>query len=125
MSDIATWQVLLVDDEPDSLELISEVLTHEGATVYRAAGGSECLALLAELTPTLMVVDLQMPKPDGWDLLAHVRADKALGGVLVIATTAYHSVNVEQEALDAGFDAYIPKPLRTQMLIDTLTDLLA
>jgi CheY-like chemotaxis protein len=124
MSDIAMWQVLLVDDEPDSLELISEVLTHEGATVYRAASGNECLSMLADLTPTLIVVDLQMPRPDGWELLTHVRANAALGGVLVIATTAYHSVNVEREAITAGFDAYIPKPLRRQQLMDTLTELL-
>lgn len=124
MSDTKTWQVILVDDEPDSLDLISEMLSHEGATVYRAASGEECIQLLETLTPTLMVVDLAMPKPDGWDLLAMVRADPALSSVCMVATTAYHSVNVAQHAQEMGFNAYIPKPLRSQQLMDTLRQLL-
>jgi CheY-like chemotaxis protein len=123
MADIATWQVLLVDDEPDSLELISQVLMHKGATVTCATSGDECLSLLQTMTPTLIVVDLHMPPPDGWALLSHIRADAAHSGVLLVATTAYHSVNVEQEAYQMGFDAYIPKPLRSQQLMDTLTKL--
>jgi CheY-like chemotaxis protein len=123
MVNVATWQVVLVDDEPDSLELISEMFHHKGAMVHRAASGDQCLELLQGLTPTLIVVDLQMPMPDGWQLLAQVRANPALSGVLVVATTAYHTANVEQQAYRMGFDAYLPKPLRSQQLLDMLADL--
>lgn len=123
MSDIATWQIIMVDDEPDSLDLVCEMLSHEGAEVHQATGGEECIALLESLTPTLIVVDLSMPKPDGWDVLAHVRSTPALSEVLVVAVTAYHSETVRRQATELGFDAYVPKPLRTHQLLDTLREL--
>lgn len=123
MTNIAAWQVILVDDEPDSLELISEVLAYEGAVVYRAASGDECLVLLQQVAPTLMVVDLQMPEPNGWDLLAYVRSNSQMQDVLMVATTAYHTPIIEQQAYEMGFNAYIPKPLRSQQLMAVLKEL--
>jgi CheY-like chemotaxis protein len=120
MSEMSNWTVLLVDDEPDSLDLISVMIEHEGAVVHCAASGDECLILLKELVPTLVVVDLAMPHPDGWDLLEYIRANPATANVPVVATTAFHTANVAQQAVDAGFDAYIPKPLKSQQLLDTL-----
>ncbi len=113
MSDITTWRVLLVDDEPDSLDLAHDILALHGAQVARAASGHAGLDMLASVHPTLVVLDLNMPEPDGWDLLRAIRTDPALHGTPVVAITAYYSEMVEQRAADAGFDAFIPKPIKS------------
>ncbi len=119
-TDINEWVVLVVDDEPDSLNLLSEIIAAQGAQVYRAPGGSECLVLLEQVSPTLIILDLNMPSPDGWQLLEAIRANPRQAGVKVVAVTAFHSASVEQAALRAGFDAFIPKPLKGSTLIGQL-----
>jgi CheY-like chemotaxis protein len=124
MSNITDWHVLLVDDEPDSLELISEVLTHAGAEVFRTSSGDECLHALSGLTPTLLIVDLNMPRPDGWDLLGHIRGNPATENIPVVAITAYHSTGVARQAQETGFNAYIPKPIKSQHFIEVLESII-
>lgn len=123
MADSASWQIVLVDDEPDSLNLIYEFLLHKGLQVFSANDGQECLALLATVTPTFIVVDLAMPKLDGWGVLSEIRANPVTANLPVIAITAYHSANVEEDALAAGFDAYFAKPVNTEEFMNTLAQL--
>ncbi len=123
MTDITRWKVILVDDEPDSLDLIHDILTLNGAEVYRAAGGEQCLSLLAEVAPTLVVLDLAMPKPDGWDLLREIRARPQTADVPVVAVTAYYSDSVVRQAHEAGFNAFFPKPIRSNVFLSKLKEL--
>lgn len=123
MSNIAEWAVVLVDDEPDSLDLLAEVLALNGAAPYRAASGTAGLSLLAEMTPRVIVVDLNMPQPDGWDVLAEIRGMSHLTHVPVIAITAYYSDRVENEAQRAGFDAFIRKPIKSSAFLELVYDL--
>jgi len=125
MRTIDEWTVILVDDEPDSLHLIHDILSLHGAEVYEAASGEEGLARLAVTTPTLIVLDLAMPHPDGWDLLAEIRAHPATAGVPVVAVTAYYSDQVAAEARLAGFDAFFPKPIKTSGFLEKLQDLVS
>jgi two-component system sensor histidine kinase/response regulator len=122
MTDIAQWNVILVDDEPDSLNLLCDILTLQGAQVHRAASGKQCLALLETITPTLVVVDLAMPKPDGWDVLASIRAAPATARVPVIAITAYYSNRVVERARQVGFNALIPKPIKAEQFLSKLKE---
>jgi CheY-like chemotaxis protein len=124
MTDIAQWDVLLVDDEPDSLNLVADMLMLSGARAHRAADGATCLAMLEKLTPTVIVIDLNMPKPDGWDVLATIRADAELAAIPVVAITAYYSGRVADQAYLAGFDAFCPKPIKSNELLALLHDLL-
>ena len=105
------WQVLIVEDEHDSVQVVSQILLHYGAEVYVARDGYECLDQLEEVNPTLIIMDLAMPGLDGWQTLMEVRANPRTAHIPVIAITAYHSANVAQDALQAGFNAYYPKPL--------------
>lgn len=120
LSDISQWIILLVDDEPDSLNLLAEIVIGQGAEVHRASSGAECLALLQHLIPTAIVMDLSMPRPDGWEQIAAIRANPALDHTPVVAVTAFYSTSVEQEAYRAGFDAFLPKPVKVSTLIDQL-----
>ncbi|MCD4684921.1 MAG: response regulator [Anaerolineae bacterium] len=122
--DLSTWQVLVVEDEHDSAQVISEILMHYNVAVFTAHNGYECLDMLAELDPTLIIMDLAMPELDGWQTLMEIRANPATAHIPVIAVTAYHSVNVAQDALLAGFNAYFPKPLHPTNFIDDVIDIL-
>jgi CheY-like chemotaxis protein len=113
MSELSQWKIVLVDDEPDSLNLIAEMLVLNGAEVYQASSGEECLDFLERITPTVVVCDLAMPRPDGWDVLAVIRAKPDISQIPVVAITAYYSEKVAREAERAGFNAFCPKPIKS------------
>lgn len=119
MNDTA-WQVLLVEDEYDSLQVVSKILTFYGVQVIVARHGGECIELLKGLTPTLIVTDLAMPMMDGWQTLAAIRANPRTRQIPVVAVTAYHSVDVAEEALNAGFDGYFAKPVNPRSFVQSL-----
>ena len=123
MSEMTDWKIVLVDDEPDALNVIYHMLTHNGIEVHRAVDGEECLALLEGLKPTCIVVDLAMPKVDGWSVLSRVRANPDKAHLPIIAITAYHSANVAEEAYRAGFDGYFAKPVKSDEFMAKLTEL--
>jgi CheY-like chemotaxis protein len=118
------WTILVVEDEFDSVQVVSKILTFHGATVQVARNGLECLQMLAEFQPTLILTDLAMPEMDGWRTLAAIRADPTTRHIPVVALTAYHSADVAAEAMDAGFDAYFAKPVNPNTLMTRLTELI-
>jgi len=122
MTKAENWRVLVVEDEFDSIQMVSKILGHHGAKVHVAHNGIECLAMLENIEPTFIIMDLALPEMDGWETLAKIRADEKTAHLTVVAITAYHSVNVEEDARDAGFDAYFPKPLNTKSLVDRLAE---
>jgi len=124
MTDLSQWTVVLVDDEPDSLNLVADVLTLQGAEVHQAESGRDGLMLLHTVTPTIIVLDLAMPRPDGWDILATIRLTPDLASVPVVAITAYYSEKVAQEAYRAGFDAFSPKPIKASEFVRLLEDVI-
>lgn len=121
-NDVASWTVLLIDDEPDSLDLVHDILTLHGAQVIRAANGKTGLELLETVQPTLVILDLNMPAPDGWAVLHWIRSNPALASTPVVAITAYYSESVEQHAIDAGFDVFISKPIKSSHFMQYLHD---
>jgi CheY-like chemotaxis protein len=114
------WHVLVVEDEYDSIQMVSKILQHNGIKVAVAHNGLEALHKLKEMMPTLIIMDLALPEMDGWETLEHIRKDPHIKHLPVVAITAYHSVNVEEDARRAGFDAYLPKPLDTIALVRQL-----
>lgn len=119
------WQVLVVEDEADSIQMLSKILNFHGIEVTVAHNGLECLSLLKQLQPpTLIITDLAMPGMDGWQTLAAIRADPATQHIPVVAITVYDSVDVAEEALKAGFDAYFPKPLNPRDFVQDLERIL-
>lgn len=123
MMDIRHWRVLVVEDEYDSIQMVSKILQHHGAEVHVAHNGHECLAMLNHLHPTLVIMDLALPEMDGWQALQQIRARDDIAHIPVVAITAYHSVNVAEDAANAGFDAYFPKPLDTGALVPRLAEI--
>jgi len=118
--DPSQWRVLVVEDEYDSIQMVSKILSHHGAEVRVAHDGHECITILRDFSPTLVIMDLALPGMDGWETLRLMRAEPSTAGIPVVAITAYHSVSVEDDAHEAGFNGYLPKPLDMTTLIDTL-----
>ena len=121
MNDKEDWQILFVEDEPDAHDVVTPLLEHHGATVLSAYSAEEALELLKDQHPTVMVIDLALPAMNGWELLKAIRADPRLADIPAVATTAYHSTNVAQEAIAAGFVAFFPKPINARTFVEDLS----
>lgn len=112
--------VLVVEDTYDDMQLVSTILKHNGVTVIRATNGQECLDLVKTASPAVIVTDLSMPEIDGWELLKQLRADPQTEAIPVVAMTAYYSIDVKQDAVDAGFNGYFAKPISARFFVKSL-----
>ncbi|NDJ25793.1 response regulator [Nostoc sp. B(2019)] len=119
-------QILVVDDDRDSLELVTFILEECGATVRAVSSATEVLAALAQSKSDLLVSDIGMPEMDGYMLLRQVRSlpPEQGGQIPAIALTAYAGEGNEQQAISAGFQAHISKPIDPAQLIATIANLI-
>lgn len=124
MSDPSNWRVLIVDDDPDNIGVLELVLGFHNAATRIAASGKECLRLLREETPTLLLVDIQMPGMTGYELLEQIRAHDAWRDLPVVAVTAHAMRGDADRIMRAGFDGYISKPVDVASLVDNLHSIL-
>ena len=107
-------RILVVDDEPDSVELLQEFLTVKGYEVVTASNGEEALRKVKEERPHLILLDVRMPGMNGLDVLRKVREfDQEVG---VIMVTAVNEEDTGREALKLGAFDYIVKPLNFEYL---------
>jgi CheY-like chemotaxis protein len=120
--DPSTWRVLIVDDEPDNLRLASDLLEYNGVTIAGAPNGQQALDQIDAFKPNLILLDLAMPKLDGWEVHRRLRARPDLEHVPIIALTALAMPADADKVHAAGFDGYIVKPFRVKVL---LTDIAA
>ena len=120
MSDSAPTEgrpvILAADDDEDILQLIVFRLERSGYTVLQAHDGEEALALALENRPDLAVLDVQMPKMDGFELTRRLRAEPATSRMPIILLTARVQDADVQEGFDAGADDYLRKPFSPQEL---------
>jgi CheY-like chemotaxis protein len=118
----STWRVLIVDDEPDNLRLASDLLEYSGATIAGAPSGQQALDLIGEFKPNLILLDLAMPKLDGWEMHRQLRAKPEFDQVPIIALTALAMPADSDKVRAAGFDGYIVKPFLVRaLLVDIAT----
>jgi len=120
--DLSDWNVLAVDDEPDSLEVLCEALELHDATVTGVVGGQAALETLKTLRPMLILTDISMPEIDGYRLLRAVRKIPELATVPVIALTAHAMKGDRELIMSAGFSGYITKPLRLDSLVQKILE---
>jgi CheY-like chemotaxis protein len=105
------WVIVIAEDEFDSLQTLSKILQYHDIQIFVGRNGKECLRLLDQVKPHAVIMDLAMPEMDGWETLAHIRANEMTAHLPVIALTAYYSIEVAQDVVKAGFDAYFAKPV--------------
>lgn len=114
------WVVLVVDDDPGSLEIAEMVLAYYGAMVLTAVNGREGLALMRKYRPRMIITDLSMPVMDGWELIKALKHDRALSDIPVVALTAHAMAGDRERALAAGCHNYLTKPLTPSSFIRDL-----
>jgi two-component system CheB/CheR fusion protein len=117
--------VLLVDDEPDTLEMLRVALEQCGAEVRTSVNVAGALQALQQWKPDVLVSDIAMPERDGFDLIANVRAlERERGGrIPALALTAYVRVGDRARVLEAGYDIFVPKPVEPSELVAALAGL--
>jgi PAS domain S-box-containing protein len=112
-------RVLVVDDEPDTRELLQTGLGQCGAEVMTAGSAGEALEAIRRVVPDVLISDIGMPEEDGYELIRRVRELPAGGGgkVPAIALTAYARVEDRMQALRAGYEMHVPKPVELAELV--------
>jgi two-component system cell cycle response regulator DivK len=117
--------VLLVDDCPENLKLLTWLLKYSGYTVLTATGGTEALAQLAQAAPEGVLTDIQMPGMSGLELTRLIRSDPRTAEISILAISANAMQENIDEAYQAGCDGYITKPIDTRTFaadVGTLLD---
>lgn len=117
--------ILLVEDDALSLKLMRDVLKAHGYTVAEAASGQDGLALARQKAPDLIVMDIGLPGMDGAEATRTLKADALLGGIPVLAVSAYAMPGDEENMRAAGCDGFMTKPLRFTEFVSEVERLLA
>jgi CheY-like chemotaxis protein len=108
--------LLIVDDNPQNLKLARLLLVAEGYDARTAVDAEHALAVLAEFTPRLILMDIQLPGMDGLELTRRLKARPETQSIVIVALTAYAMKGDEEKARAAGCDGYIAKPIDVRTL---------
>lgn len=125
MTDATTTRTILcVDDSEGHLKILELSLTAHGYRVALAENGHDALTLLQSLTPDLMIVDVDMPFLDGFELTKRVRRLRRFDDVPIVIMTAAERENLQERIATAGADVLIPKPVQGKNLAKLVGDLI-
>jgi CheY-like chemotaxis protein len=105
------FRVLIVDDDPLSRELLADCLETLDLNIDQAHDGIEALSVIQQARPDLMLVDIQMPRMDGFELLRHLRNRTDTRRIPIFAISAFAMAGDAERALAKGFNQYITKPV--------------
>jgi len=117
-------KVLVVEDDQDNREMIIKVLKHNGYQVIDAVDGQEAIEKAKAEKPDLILLDLYLPKMDGYEATRRIKGDRDLRNIPIIALTAHAMKGSREEALAVGCDGYIPKPIDVRELPKQIEHLL-
>lgn len=125
-SPLARLCILAVDDEVDNLELVQFILEEAGATVICVSSATDALQQLTKFKPDVLIADIGMPQIDGYELIRQIRqlSTDDGGQIPAIALTAYAGETNQEQALAAGFQRHLPKPVEPETLVQTIELLL-
>ena len=106
--------VIIIDDDGDARQMYSEYLRHQGCTVFTAPDGRSGLNKIDDLTPDVIVLDLAMPRVDGWTVLKNVRESSLTSRIALVVVSAMS--DARDQAFHMGCDAYLMKPCSPDVL---------
>ena len=109
--------ILVVEDQPDSRQIIRNMLTGTDYEITEAENGEEALTAIAKQRPDLILMDIQLPIMDGYTATNQIKADPALRSIPIIAVTSYALAGEEKKARAAGCDDYVTKPFSPRELL--------
>lgn len=117
-------KILLVDDEPDILEIVSYNLAQEGYQIVTAVNGKDAIEKARKEIPSLIIMDVMMPEMDGMEACEAIRKIPELNNVIITFLTARNEDYSQVAGFDAGADDYITKPIKPKLLVSKVKALL-
>ena len=121
---MANELILIVEDNPQSLKLVRDILQAKGYQTLEAETGEEGVRLARERQPALILMDIQLPGINGIEALHRLRADPVTSSTPVIAVTASVMTQDRSRIMDAGFDGFQSKPISVNQLLAAVRDAL-
>ena len=118
------WTVLYIEDNRENRLLVKRVLEAEGYQVLEAETGPEGIRVARTMRPDLILLDINLPEIDGYEVTALLRAEDELRGVPIVAVTANVMKGDREKTLEAGCSGYIQKPIDVDLLPSQLAALL-
>jgi two-component system, cell cycle response regulator DivK len=112
--------VLMIDDVEDNRDMYAQIVSHAGWRAAAAADGEEGLKLAEALKPNVIVLDMGLPKMDGWEVANRLKSAPATSGIPVIALTGHVTREARQRAITAGVDEFIAKPCLPVDLVEAI-----
>ncbi len=113
-------RILVVEDNQDNMTLISDVLSSLNYDVLQAVDGEQGVSMAQTEHPDLILMDLSLPRMDGWTATRYIKANPDLNAIPIIALTAHAMMGDRERALEAGCDDYLSKPLNLRDLAHKL-----
>ncbi len=116
--------ILVVEDNPDNREIMSAVLRHRGYDVVEAEDAETALALVSDRKPDLVLMDISLPRMDGYEATARLRALPHTAAVPVIAVSAHAFLQERRAPWEVGFDSYLTKPVAPSRIVEEVDRIL-
>jgi CheY-like chemotaxis protein len=116
--------VLVADDDPDILSIVSMSLETQGYTVYKATNGREAVDLAKEHHPDLVLMDMMMPIVSGYEAVVELKADATTRDITIVGLSAKAMATDMERATDVGIDGYITKPFRIAQVLTVVENYL-
>ncbi len=115
-----TKRVLVVEDQPDNRQIIHDLLASVGYDTVEALDGEEGVRLAEACRPDLILMDIQLPRLDGYEATRRIKANPELRHIPIIAVTSYALSGDDAKAAEAGCDGYVTKPFSPRQLLATV-----
>ncbi|MES9828930.1 MAG: response regulator [Candidatus Thiodiazotropha sp.] len=119
-----TKTILIVDDEPNIVLSVEYLMRREGYQVMAASDGQVAMEMIADTRPDLLILDVMMPRKNGFEVCREIRADPALSELPILMLSAKGREAEIKKGISLGADAYITKPFSTHDLVDKVNQLL-
>jgi two-component system, cell cycle response regulator DivK len=110
-------RILIIEDQEDNRQIMRDLLAASGYASIEAETGDQGLALAERETPDLILMDIQLPGMDGYEVTRRIKANAALRHIPIIAVTSYALSGDDQKAFAAGCDGYVTKPVSPRVLL--------
>lgn len=119
------YRILVVDDEPPLVRLMEFILAKQGHTMLVATNGEEALATVRAEKPDLVLLDIMMPRIDGYEVARQIRADEAIKSTPIIMLSAKAQEDDIAKGIEVGVNEYITKPFAPANLVQVVNDYLS
>jgi DNA-binding response OmpR family regulator len=112
---------LVVEDHEDTQACVAEELADHGFDVVTASDGESAMRLIRERRPALVYLDMNLPNVSGYEVCEQIRTDPELCDIPIVMTSAQKSVSVRASCIEAGADAFVPKPFQLDVFAEMIS----